>query len=164
MNYSQKLIHNSCYWFLPKKKENIQFSGWVFPSPWTAHDKKASCCRFVRGFYYTYMQRHLEAIFHAIRKFYTLLGTFCTKIQGAFDILQGFFWQISSWFATTIPFGGRTKQPILNETKPPISKTRQNRRFRKWDKTADFKVGKTRRYCKRAICHQNCFSDRSVLA
>ena len=27
--------------------------------------------------------------------------------------------------------GGRTKQPILNETKPPISKMRQNRRFRK---------------------------------
>ena len=34
--------------------------------------------------------------------------------------------------------GGRTKQPILNETKPPILKMRQNRRFWKWDKTADF--------------------------
>ena len=25
--------------------------------------------------------------------------------------------------------GGRTKEPILNETKPPIPKMRQNRRF-----------------------------------
>ena len=34
--------------------------------------------------------------------------------------------------------GGRTKQPILIETKPPILKVRQNRRFWKWDKSADF--------------------------
>ena len=77
--------------------------------------------------------------------------------------------------------GGRTKQPILNETKPPISKMRQNRRFRKrdktadfenetkspilkWDKTADFKVGQDGRFCKRTNCHQNCFSDKNVLA
>ena len=33
--------------------------------------------------------------------------------------------------------GGRTKEPILNETKSPILETGQNRRFRKWDKTAD---------------------------
>ena len=32
---------------------------------------------------------------------------------------------------------GQDKTAILNETKPPISKMRQNRRFRKWDKTAD---------------------------
>ena len=34
--------------------------------------------------------------------------------------------------------GGRTKQPILNETKAPILETGQNRRFWKRDKTADF--------------------------
>ena len=32
----------------------------------------------------------------------------------------------------------RTKPPILNETKQPILKTRQNSRFWKRDKTADF--------------------------
>ena len=34
---------------------------------------------------------------------------------------------------------GRTKQPILNETKPPILKMRQNRRFCKRKQTA-FKI------------------------
>ena len=34
--------------------------------------------------------------------------------------------------------GGRTKEPILKETKSPILETGQYRRFRKWDKTADF--------------------------
>ena len=33
--------------------------------------------------------------------------------------------------------GGRTKEPILNETKSPILEMGQNRRFWKWDKTAD---------------------------
>ena len=36
--------------------------------------------------------------------------------------------------------GGRTKQPILNETKPPISKR---------DKTAGSKLGQKRRFCKK---------------
>ena len=34
--------------------------------------------------------------------------------------------------------GGRTKEPILNETKSPILETEQNRRFQKGDKSADF--------------------------
>ena len=33
-----------------------------------------------------------------------------------------------------------------NGTKPPILETGQNRRFRKRDKTADFKVGQNRRF------------------
>ena len=41
---------------------------------------------------------------------------------------------------------GRTKQPILNETKPPISETGQNRQFEKWDKTANFKMRQNRRF------------------
>ena len=54
--------------------------------------------------------------------------------------------------------GGRTKEPILNETKSPILETGQNRRFRKWDKTADSenetkppisKMKQNRRFCKR---------------
>ena len=36
-----------------------------------------------------------------------------------------------------------------NGTKPPISETGQNRRFRKRDKTTDSKVGQKRRFCKR---------------
>ena len=34
--------------------------------------------------------------------------------------------------------GGRTKQPILSETKAPILETGQNSRFWKRDKIADF--------------------------
>ena len=54
--------------------------------------------------------------------------------------------------------GGRTKEPILNETKSPILETGQNRRFRKWDKTTDSenetkppipKMRQNRRFCKR---------------
>ena len=41
-------------------------------------------------------------------------------------------------FITTNNLGGRTKEPILNETKSPILETGQNSRFRKWDKIADF--------------------------
>ena len=52
----------------------------------------------------------------------------------------------------------RTKEPILNATKSPILQTGQNRRFRKWDKTADFenetklpisKMTQNPRFCKR---------------
>ena len=32
----------------------------------------------------------------------------------------------------------KIKPPILNETKPLVSKRRQNRRFLKWHKTSDF--------------------------
>ena len=37
----------------------------------------------------------------------------------------------SSKLVTVIVNGGRTKEPILNETKSPILETGQNRRFRK---------------------------------
>ena len=42
--------------------------------------------------------------------------------------------------------GDRTKRPNLSETKSQILETGQNRRFRKWDKIADFKVGQNRRF------------------
>ena len=54
--------------------------------------------------------------------------------------------------------GGRTKEPILNETKSPILETGQNRRFRKCDKIVDSenetkpsisKMRQNRRFCKR---------------
>ena len=53
-----------------------------------------------------------------------------------------------------------------NETKPPISKMRQNRQFRKWEKTADFKVGQDGRFCEREQTAIKIFrfSDKSVLA
>ena len=61
--------------------------------------------------------------------------------------------------------GGRTKGPILNETKSPILETGQNRRFRKWDKTADSEnETKPPILQKRTNCYQNCFTDKSVLA
>ena len=44
-------------------------------------------------------------------------------------------------------FWSWTKRPILIETKPPVSETGQNCRFRKLDKTADFKVELNRRFC-----------------
>ena len=60
---------------------------------------------------------------------------------------------------------GRRKEPILKETKPPIPEMRQNRRFRKRDKTADFeKETKPPILCKRTNCYENCFTDKSVLA
>ena len=60
--------------------------------------------------------------------------------------------------------GGRRKEPILNETKSPILETEQNRRFRKWDKTADFEnETKPPILQKRTNCYQNCFTDKSVL-
>ena len=40
--------------------------------------------------------------------------------------------------------GGRTKPPILNETKQPILKTRQNSQFWKRDNIADFGNGRKR--------------------
>ena len=47
---------------------------------------------------------------------------------------------------TLVLQGGRTKQPIFNETKPPILQAGQNHRFQKCDKTADFKVEQNRQF------------------
>ena len=67
------------------------------------------------------------------------------------------FWGSAKKNWTIRSVGGRTKEPILNETKSPILQTGQKRRFWKWDKTADFenetkppisKMRQNRRFCK----------------
>ena len=89
-------------------------------------------------------------------------------------LCQGAFFHFTQKTKTpTSCEGGRTKEPILNETKSPILQTGQNRLFQKWDKPADFeneterpisKMRQNRRFCKRTNCYQNCFTDKSVLA
>ena len=45
--------------------------------------------------------------------------------------------------------GSRTKQPIVNETQPPILETELKHRFRKRDKTSEFKRGQKRQFRKK---------------